>query len=92
MSTIKLSRFTQYLLTTEEQLGGAVLSPLQLQVMQNELGTAAESMINFVIDPGDPKNVRDHAYLKAAVDIYANIIDRSFAAEKVLDQNKSNPV
>lgn len=84
MATQIISRFTRYALTNEELLNGAILTPLQAQVMQNELATAAETLVNFEIDPSDPKNVRDHAYQKAAVDIFLNIIDRSIAAEKAL--------
>lgn len=86
MAALIKGTFTKYALTQEEALNGAVLTPLQLQVMQNELEVAAQRLVNFDFDGTDVKVLLDHAYHKAAVHIYQNIIDRSEAAEKLLNQ------
>ncbi len=82
-----MSSFATHNLTNEEALNGQVLSPLQLQVLQNEIAQIAEQILALTFDPSNPiRFAQDDAHLKGQLQFAQFLQARSEEARQVLLQ------
>ena len=54
MAELITGTFAQWKLSDHEILQGGILSPQQKYLLQNDLATTAEQILNLVYDPGKP--------------------------------------
>ena len=82
MPTQQTNQFTSYSLSTREELEGSVLSPLQKQVIQNELSLIAAQKMALDYDPLNPiAFAQSEALLKGQLQVYTLLLDKSAASE-----------
>ena len=81
MSVIIPNAFTQYELTPEEELEGAILTVAQIYWIQNQLSYCAQESIANVHDPKNPlESIQVEARCKGQMEAYQFILDSSAAA------------
>jgi hypothetical protein len=69
----------------EEILQASILSFAQKQLLQNDMASAAEQLINEEFHPEKPlEYAKQKAFLDAQIATYQYILDRSNAAEETL--------
>ena len=90
MAKLLPNRFTQYELTTQEQLNGEILSPLNKLVVQNQMAMFALEQGNLIV-PNDVAGeiaIREfatrHAELSGKVAAMQFLLDLSERAEEAL--------
>jgi len=87
MASLGNSTFTRYNLSVQEILQGTVLSPQQIQVIQNECADIADQLINLTFDPINPTQVAlDQAYLKGQLAAFQLLPIRSEEAFRELQK------
>lgn len=83
--TRTVNSFTTWTLSEEDTLNGQILTPLQEQVIQNELAQVAEQKINLDYDPRNPiAFAQTEAMLKGQMQVLRLLLDRSSAASDEL--------
>lgn len=77
MSTAITNNFQQYSLTEDEELKGAILTELNVQVIQNKLALAMLERASLSYDPSQPISVfvQQEAALMGEISAYTNILD-----------------
>ena len=94
MVSLQPNRFMSWRMSEEEILQASILSFAQKQLIQNDMASAAEQILNEEIDPNDVlKSIKQRAFLDAQVQTYQLLIDRSNAAEaqlKALNEASAN--
>lgn len=85
MAELSIGSFTQWKLSDHEILQGGILSPQQKQLLQNDLATTAEQILNLRYDPASPLEfVQEDANLKGYMQAIRAILTRSDDAEVTL--------
>lgn len=91
MANIANSTFTHWNLSAEEKLQGAILNQSQKQLLQNELATIAEQIVNLEYDPAKSLEfVQNDAHLKGQMSIIRYLLLRSDESERQLQSMASN--
>lgn len=85
MAKLKLTRFSAYELTPEEELNGQTLNGAQKVLLQTEQSQIAEQILNLDFEPSDPlKFAQNEAFLRGQLSVYQVMLDRSELAEQSL--------
>ena len=85
MAELSIGTFTHWKLSDQELLQGGILSPQQKQLIQNDLATTAEQILNLVYDPTSPLEfVQQDANFKGYMQALRAILARSDEAEVAL--------
>lgn len=91
MANLSIGTFTHWNLSPQEVLQGSVLSQSQKQLLQNELATVAEQIVNLEYDPNKPLEFVQHdAHLKGQMAVLRYMLLRSDESEAQL-KSLSNP-
>ena len=91
MASIAVGTFTHWTLSTQEVLQGSILSHSQKQLLQNELATIAEQIVNLEYDATKPMEfVQNDAHLKGQMSIIRFLLLRSDESEKQLQAAAGN--
>lgn len=86
MSHILPNSFTSYFLSREDELKGSILSPLQIQCIQNLLSGVAEEKIALMFDPREPNLfLQQEAYKRGQLDTLKYLLVNSEACQVELD-------
>lgn len=92
MASIVNGTFTHWDLLPQEVLQGSILSQSQKQLLQNELATIAEQIVNLEYTPDKPMEFVQHdAHLKGQMSIIRYMLLRSDESEVAL-KNLANPL
>lgn len=84
MSLFK-SSFQSYELSEQNSLQGSVLSPLQAQVIQNEISTIAEQILSLTYNPLNPMEfVQQDSFLKGQIQCLQYILAKSESSQAEL--------
>lgn len=82
MGTHKLTTFSQFNLTEQEQLAGTILTTDQKQYIQTQLGMIAEERLALVPDPNNYADfIQKEAFLKGQMEFARHMLDSSTASE-----------
>jgi hypothetical protein len=82
MPTIRVSTFTSFTLTAEEELTGATLTYTQKCVIQNQISQLAETRVAMVPDPNNYASyIQEEANVKGQIQALQYLLDCSSAAE-----------
>jgi hypothetical protein len=82
---IKVSTFTSYLLSNEDQLQGQIFSVLQEAVLQNMLVDLAEEKLNLKYDPEHPLIfLQREAELQGQIGLVSFIIELSTTGKNIV--------
>lgn len=74
--------FSAFDLSTEEQTVGAVFTTVQKAIIQNQIATTAEQILNLQFNPSDPLLfAQSKAILDGALGAYRNLLYISEEAE-----------
>ena len=85
MAELTIGTFTHWKLSDQELLQGGVLSYQQKQLLQNDLATTAEQILNLTYDPSKPLEfVQQDANFKGYMQAIRAILTRSDEAEAAL--------
>jgi len=91
MANLAVGTFTHWNLSTQEVLQGSVLSQSQKQLLQNELATIAEQIVNLEYDAAKPMEfVQNDAHLKGQMSIIRYMLLRSDESEQQLQNLAGN--
>lgn len=91
MANITVGTFTHWNLSTQEVLQGSVLNQSQKQLLQNELATIGEQIVNLEYNPDRPLEfVQNDAHLKGQMAVIRYMLMRSDESEQQL-KNLANP-
>ena len=92
MASIANSTFTHWNLSSEEILQGSILSQSQKQLLQNELATIAEQIVNLEYNPSNSMEFVQHdAHIKGQMSVIRYMLLRSDESEMAL-KNLANPL
>jgi hypothetical protein len=90
MANIAVGTFTHWNLSKQEVLQGSILNQSQKQLLQNELATIGEQIVNLEYDPDKPLDfVQNDAHLKGQMAVIRYMLLRSDESEQQL-QNLAN--
>ena len=80
MAILIPNTFSSYDLTEDEEKQGAILTNLQLQVMQNHLATVAEEKLSLTVDPNNMQQfLMEDAYKRGQIDLILYFMEVSRA-------------
>jgi hypothetical protein len=76
-------------LTEEQSLQSCILSPIQIQLLENDMSTLAQQILGLEFDPSNPiRFAQEDASLKGQLDTLRNLIARSEDAVRVLQNSQ----
>lgn len=79
--------FSTYKFSDRESLEGWILTELQKQIIQTEISTIAQQLLNLDLNPEHPLlYLKDKMYLQGQMTAYQYLLDRSAASEDVVRQ------
>lgn len=89
MPTPKISVFTSYHLSPEEELHGQILTSLNIAVIQNQRAQIMQDKMNLPFTPNDVLSyTQQEAYLKGQLDLLQWILDQHEAAQLTLSNKE----
>lgn len=92
MSTLIPNDFSTYDLSDEEALQGALLSPTQVEVIQNDIAIYNMEKVNIEFDVNNPARfAQDEAHVRGKVEALRYRLDCSIAAMEQLEFEAANP-
>ncbi len=92
MATIIPSQFTSYVLSEKEELAGGLLTIDQKQLIQNDRANVATQLLSLEYDPSKPMEfLQQDAYLKAQLQCFTFLLDRSNECEKRYLSGSTSP-
>lgn len=78
MAELQPCTFSSWKMSDEETLQASVLSPLQEQLIQNDMAQIAETILALEYDPSNPvKFAQDDAHQKGQLAAYRFLLTRS---------------
>lgn len=89
MAILIPNNFSSYNLTDDEVREGSILTITQLELLQNDLATAAEEKLVLEFDTTNPQTfIQQEAFKRGQIELLRYIIDRSLnAIEERADLN-----
>jgi len=91
MSSLVPSRFQRYKFSEEEEIQGALLTTLQLEVIRNEQAIKAEEVLNLKLEEGKEKEFfQQQASLEGQISAYGYLIAKHEWAQDVMESRANN--
>lgn len=90
MAILKQNAFTEFDLTPEEEIQGAILTTLQTQFIQNQVALSAQEALASEYNVNNPlDSVQREARSKGIIHAYQFLLDASIASQELMMQLKS---